>query len=86
MFSSRLIDHFSGDKFSFGVTVGVFGVVVLVRYAVSKAKPNKKSNQIKLIIIIIVITIIIIIIIIKRCLPQPVACTNRLNTLHKRTG
>ena len=22
----------------------------------------------------------------KRCLPQPVACTNRLNTLHKRTG
>ena len=22
----------------------------------------------------------------KRCLAQPVACTNRLNTLHKRTG
>ena len=22
----------------------------------------------------------------ERCLPQPVACTNRLNTLHKRTG
>ena len=22
----------------------------------------------------------------KRCLPQPVTCTNRLNTLHKRTG
>ena len=22
----------------------------------------------------------------KRCLPQPVACTNRLNTLRKRTG
>ena len=22
----------------------------------------------------------------KRCLPQPVACTNRLHTLHKRTG
>ena len=44
-----------------------------------------------------IITIIIIIIILrkktpcgiqitKRCLPQPVACTNRLNTLHKRTG
>ena len=30
------------DCFSFGVTVGVFGVVFLVRYAVSKAKPNKK--------------------------------------------
>ena len=28
----------------------------------------------------------IIIIIIKRCLPHPVACTNRLNTLHKRTS
>ena len=50
-----------------------------------------------IIIIIIVIIIIIIIIILrkrlhavykitKRCLPQLVACTNRLNTLHKRTG
>ena len=50
-----------------------------------------------MVIIIIIIIIIIIRIIIyerrpcgiqnyKRCLPQPVACTNRLNTLHKRTG
>ena len=28
----------------FGVAVGCFGVVAPVRYAVSKAKPNKKSN------------------------------------------
>ena len=33
------------DGFSFGVTVGVFGVVFLVRYAVSKAKPNKNKNH-----------------------------------------